>query len=156
MKVGHTSSKVLEEDTWFYQMQKEEWERFGEDTPQIFDDHFLEARKECLEENLKDATVISDNHFEYGRKNLKDVEFLVNHKEPKDDSADQNLQGVNRLTKEKKLFNKRHRHCRARVESPFGIIKSKFKILNMKFQEDEKQQDFVVKYAFGFHNASLK
>ena len=122
----------------------------------IYDGHFLEAREEWLEENLKGATVIADNHFEYGRKKIKSVEFLVNYSEPKDNSADQNLEGVNRLTKEKKLFNKRHRHCRARVESPFGIIKSKFKILNMKFQEDEEKQDFVVKYVFGFHNASLK
>ena len=128
---------------------------WGGYSPKTYDSHFLQAKEEFLEEHLIGAVVIADNHFEWGRTNLQNVEFLVNHKVPADDSAAADLPNVNRLTQEKIKFNDQHQHCRARVESPFGTLAQKFKSLDSPFMEDEKQQDRLVTYAFGFHNASI-
>ena len=129
---------------------------WGGYSPKIYDGHFLEMHKDWLNENLKGSTVVTDNHFSWGRKNLKNVKFLVNYPESNENGEENSKDEIKKLTKEKKKFNENHKHCRARVESPFGIVKSKFKILSMKTQEREEQQDLIVKYAFGLFNASLK
>ena len=125
---------------------------WGGYSPKIFDGHFLEMNKDWLEQNLGGSTIITDNHFSWGRKNLKKVKFSVNY--PEISEENENYEVVN-LTKQKKKFNINHKHCRARIESPFGIVKDKFKTLSKKTQESEEQQDLIVKYAFVFHNASL-
>jgi len=54
---------------------------------------------------------------------------------------------------------KQYRHdiftARARVESPFGAVKQKFKSLSKPFAEDDEQLENVVTMAVGIHNFNL-
>jgi hypothetical protein len=48
------------------------------------------------------------------------------------------------LIAEQETWNKRVAHVRARVESPFGLIKVKWKSLGIVFFGDVEQHDFLV------------
>jgi hypothetical protein len=48
------------------------------------------------------------------------------------------------LTKEQKTWNNAINHVRACVESPFGLIKTKWNGLKLPFFENEEQHTFLV------------
>jgi len=128
---------------------------YGGYSPKTYDGSFLEMKVEHMEQAFKGATIIADNHFSLGRKLFKNVKFLVNWAEKKDDSVDGSTKEVSTLTEEKKSFNTAHRKARARVESPFGSIKTSFKCFSC-WREDMEQMDYAVKYTIGFHNINIK
>lgn len=130
--------------------------KFGGYSCKTYDGDFLEAKQEYLDEKLKGGVVLADNHFMNGKKIFKNVKFLVNYKEKKDNSFDNSTQEVVNLTKKQKEFNKKHRHARARVESPFGLLKTNFKSLSIPFRDGDEQMDYLVTYAMGFHNINIK
>jgi hypothetical protein len=130
--------------------------KFGGYSCKTYDGDFLEAKKEFLELVLKDGVILADNHFSLGRKLFQNVKFLVNYKEKKDNSFDNSTEEVINLTKKQKEFNKKHRHARARVESPFADLKNKFKCFTKPFRDGDEQMDFAVTYAMGFHNINIK
>lgn len=112
-------------------------------------------KKDHIEKVFKGAYIIADNHFSVGRKLFSNVHFLFNWAEKKDDSADGSTSEIFTLTKEKKQFNAAHRKARARVESPFGSIKTSFKCFGC-WREDMTQLDYAIKYAIAFHNINIK
>ena len=57
-----------------------------------------------------------------------------------------------KLTKTQLSWNLKISKLRARVESPFGRVKSKWEALGGVFYEDEDQQDLLVQIAFGVEN----
>lgn len=64
--------------------------------------------------------------------------------------------GIKKLTKKQSEFNKAQRAARARVESPFGIIKGKFKALSGFWAEEIEKQNYLVRYAVGMHNENIR
>ena len=113
---------------------------WGGYSPKKFDGEWLKEKRHWLEGHLAGAAVIADTHFSWGKKNLKKVQFCT----PKHKAVS---------LKDKKL-NKSNHQLRARVETPFGIIKQKFSALTKPWQEDEVQQDCLVYFAAGVINAS--
>ena len=57
----------------------------------------------------------------------------------------QNFEGEDTV-QSKKNFNKLNSQARARVEQPFSQIKRKFKSLSLPWQEDPKQQGYLVTF----------
>jgi hypothetical protein len=122
----------------------------------IYNKDFLKAKQEYLDLVCLNGIIVADNHFEKGRKMFKNVKFLVNYKEKKDNSIDDNTKEVINLTYKQRAFNKKHRKVRARVESPFGEMKNSFKCLKIPFRDGDEQMDYAVTYIMGFHNINIK
>jgi hypothetical protein len=64
--------------------------------------------------------------------------------------------GLRVLTTQQQEWNKRVSHVRACIESPFGLIKMKWKGLGSTFFENEDQQNFLVFLVVGTHNYMIK
>ncbi len=124
-------------------------------TPKLFDGHFLKLQQEDLEEKFKDAVIGADQHFEYGAKNFRKIEFIVPVKAPSKKKSKKNKTTENILCKKDTIHNQRLAAARARVESPFGAIKTKFGSLSAPWKEDLEQQDHLVKFAIGLHKYEL-
>ena len=52
-------------------------------------------------------------------------------------------------------FNKQQQKARARIEAPFGWIKSKFKSLQFPWYESEDQLDYLVHVAVAIFNLTI-
>lgn len=127
---------------------------WGGYSPKLYDGDFLAINKDYIEATFNKGVIIADNHFWRG-KTLFDpakVKFHVNYKKRQgakkrkraDDGQDDELENV---TRTQEAFNTDHQNLRARVESPFGLVKTKFKCLNKPWQESQEQLDCVVWYA---------
>ena len=116
---------------------------WGGYSPKVYDGHFLEIHREWIEANLAGGVVVGDCHFSAGRNMFKNVSFLTPHAKKR---IPRNVdgEGLVQLTKEQKKWNASLAHVRARIEQPFGWMKSTFKCLNQKWAEEPTQQDNVV------------
>lgn len=116
--------------------------------------------KEPLEQQLQGGVVLADNHFSKGKKIFQNVKFLTNFakkgqsKKRKKESMEEGVD-LTTLTKKQVQFNSAHRHARARIEIPFGFIKSKIEALNQPWSEDKEQLDNLVWIAAGIHNMTV-
>lgn len=122
-------------------------------SPKVGDSEFLAIQKEDFEENFKDGVIIADCGFEKAAKSLKKVKFHIAYSKNK---GKKDGTGIKKLTKKQSEFNKAQRAARARVESPFGIIKGKFKALSGFWAEEIEQQNYLVRYAVGMHNENIR
>jgi len=52
-------------------------------SPKKYNGHFLEDKKEYLEDILDGSVVVADNHFQAGRNLFENITFLVNYPEKK-------------------------------------------------------------------------
>jgi hypothetical protein len=105
------------------------------------------------------------------KKNLTDPKFHVNYAQKKNkngkeseesasESEEESGQGVEFNddqdlvldTKEKKKYNSAVRNARARVESLFGELSTKFKALDNPWRESKHQLDYMVAFACGLNN----
>lgn len=130
---------------------------WGGYTPKLYDGHFVQNRKRWFEQKLKGAGVVADQHFQWGAQNLKKVKFYTPFKNPpthrkrgRRSRKERNTEAT--LTKAQQEFNKKLRRFRAKVELPFARIQAKFKALQKPWQEEERQQDYLVELAFGVIN----
>jgi hypothetical protein len=133
---------------------------WGGYSPKVHDGTWLELMKESLEESLSGAVVLADNHFSAGKKLFESVTFLTNYAEKKVSKkrkreSEEDGEGLTTLTKQQKQFNSAHRKARARIETPFGYIKSKFESLEKPWSEKEEQLDCLVWTAVGIYNKSV-
>jgi len=132
---------------------------WGGYSPKIYDGHFLELKQDWFVANVGDDIIVGDNHFSWGRDNQdKFPKLHANFPDPllgvaADD--DDVMSGMSELTKEKKRYNAAVAHARARVESPFGEIKTRWACLQFAFRESREQLDCVVWLALAIHNAKL-
>ena len=108
-------------------------------SPKLYDAHWVQARQDWCERKLAGATVYADNHFYSAAKYLKQARLIASKKKPTKREMDIH----------DKLMNQNIASIRGRVESPFGIMESKFEQLSIPFSEDTEQQDYLVTFAFG-------
>ena len=130
---------------------------WGGYSPKKYDGHWIRDHAEWFQENVPQDTIIGDNHFEWGMKN-KDLfpKTLVNLKEGKDMDSDGDGADEVELTKEQSSDNKKVKKIRARIESIFGEVKTRWKALAMPFAEEPAQLDALVFFAFAVHNRFQK
>jgi hypothetical protein len=136
---------------------------WGGYSPKVFDGHFLQLARRWFEKRLKGAGVMGDQHFEWG-KNLKGLKWYTANLEPRgrrssnttqedELDTDDEAKDISVLTKDQKSYNASLYKLRARVELPFGEIKTLFKVLSLHWRERESQLDYLVWIAAGIINA---
>jgi DDE superfamily endonuclease len=143
---------------------------WGGYSPKIYDGDWIKILKETLVEQFEGAHIIADTHFETGNRTMKDiggeekVKFYhpISHprgrkrKKTTTDFDDDPSCGQKKLTAAQTLWNEKVSHIRARVESPFGLVKQKWGGLGGVFYEDKQQQNYLVYIAIGVHNYTLE
>lgn len=129
---------------------------YGGYSPKVYDSHFLHIYKKVFEKELAGASVIADQHFRAEGIKFKNVRFVVAHPKPHNKQPPKNGKGVKKLTKAQQKWNKELSDIRSRVESPFGIAKTRFAALSKRWQGESDDQDYLVMFAFGLHNFLIK
>lgn len=127
---------------------------WGPYSPKIYDGTWLQLHEFEICEKFKKEVIVADNHFSWGRDHKAKhwPKFHVNYPEPKRNKSGE-VETV--LTKKKKSYNAAVRHARARVESPFGHIKSTWEILAKPFRGDREVHKNITTFVVGMHNVML-
>ena len=102
----------------------------------MHDGNFVELFQDWFEKELRGVGVIGDQHFEWGKDNLKQAKFYTAHHEPRfarkttpQHNNNDDTEGLSVLAQEQLSYNKALYKLRARVELPFGEVKSIFAVL---------------------------
>ena len=90
-----------------------------------------------------------------GKKNFQNVTFYIPFKKPSTGKRKRDSENIVKFTKVQKKYNKKIKYARARVESPFRLIKKNFIILSKPWAEEEEQLDSLVWIAIGVHNIKI-
>jgi hypothetical protein len=125
---------------------------WGGYSPKLYDGDFLDLMKGYLKEELNGAGIIADQHFDVGKKYLPSIKFFTPIKEPTTGKRKKRAESISKLTKEQVKWNKHLHALRARIESPFGIIKNLWKSLSKPWEEDDSALDALVWIAVGVYN----
>lgn len=99
--------------------------------------------------------IICDQHFQQGEKIFRDPIFYAHYSvELPNDAGTSNAAGdkVEVLTKAQKKAKKERANLRARVESPFGWLKSTFASLAKPWPDTVSQLEYTVYYTCGIHS----
>lgn len=145
---------------------------WGGYTPKLYDEHFVEDHRDEIDEKFAGATFIGDSHFAYGARYLEKVRFVTPQGDKRDPEIEEVVEGdealaaavyefdgdsedniPTRKTKENAVYTAAVHKVRARVETVFGFLKTKFCFLRTPFQESSRQHDNLVWYATGVYNS---
>jgi hypothetical protein len=137
---------------------------WGGYNPKVYDGEWVDIMKEELVHHFSGAHIIANTHYEMANRIFKkivkekQIVFYTPIAKPKTMTTPTNNQskGLKVLTTQQQEWNKCVSHVRARIESPFGLIKMKWKGLGSTFFEDEDQQNFLVFLAVGTHNYMIE
>jgi hypothetical protein len=129
---------------------------WGSYNPKVYDGLFLEVVADWIDDTLFGVSVIADNHFKGGNESCENVVFHTNIEEPHESKNKDTMEGFRKLTKKQLSWNEAHRKARARVESPFGRVKSMFKSLGTLYRKRKEAQKHMVKIGFAIHNINIK
>ena len=130
---------------------------WGGYSPKTYDGHFLQVQKAWFEESLRGAVIAADCHFFWGKDNIDGVTFHIPFPDKKYKSKENpTMKGFSKLTKEQVGYNARLKKVRARVECPFGQMRTMFKSLHSCWREGDEQQNLLVDVAVGIHNYQIK
>lgn len=121
---------------------------WGGYTPKLSDFEFVEVFKDWFETYCANASIIGDCHYAV---KLENVNFVVPHRDLSEPKGASDVK-ISKLTKKQQKENKIIRELRARIETPFGILKNKFNALKKPWAEDVEQMDCLVYYACGIMN----
>ena len=124
---------------------------WGGYSPKVYDGDFLKLNADWFREKTPDDVFIADNHFSWGRDESTFPKTFANNPEPAAAPPDGSDTEV--LTHKRRRNNAAVAHARARVETPFGIVKNKWKSLGKPFGESGEQLDCLVWLGFAVHNA---
>ena len=100
---------------------------WGGYSPKVYDGDVLEIFKDWIDQRLKGATIIGDQHYASAQKQFKKVSIQTATRKSSKRKVSEDGVDLNPYTKKQKLSNARIKQLRARVESPFGWLKPKFK-----------------------------
>lgn len=125
-------------------------------TPKLHDGSYLSMHRENIIRMFGGATAIGDNHFSRGRQLFgREITFHCNYAikkatdpPPLDDQEYAKAETV----AAKQSYNTEHSDMRARVESPYGTLKIKWKSLADPFREDSIQHNYLVHIAAAAFN----
>jgi hypothetical protein len=142
---------------------------WGGYSPKVYDGYWLEIMACELGVQFKGARIIADTHYELGNRIMKrnghekHVIFYTLIAKPRgrkkkilEEFRNDLSYQMSGLTKAQKTWNNAIRHVRARVESPFGLIKKKWESLAKPFFENEDQHSYLVFIAVATHNYQIK
>lgn len=125
---------------------------WGGFSPKLYDGDFMVINKDYINEAFRGAKMIADNHYSKAKKYFSNVKIYTNFvvrqtgsKRKRGEEGEDDY--VINTNKEQKEFNHEHQAARARVESPFGLIKRKFRCFQIPWGESEDQLNFAVYYA---------
>jgi len=124
-------------------------------TPKLYDGDFLKMNMRELEENFNGAKIGADQAFQYGANHFRNIRFFVPIQPADKKKSKRGNDNDNTLCRKHAVYNERLYAARARVEMPFGSIKTKFESLSTPWKEELEQQDHLVKFAAGLHNFEL-
>ena len=130
---------------------------WGGYSPKVYDGDFITANKEYIESTFEGGVVLADNHFRSAGRGFKKVKYYTNIArrqlgQKRSRNSEVVEEGTGPLTREEEAFNREHQVARARVESPFGWMKTKFQALHKPWWENEEQLDYLIKYATAILN----
>lgn len=147
---------------------------WGGYSPKVYDGTFLNLQQEWFETHLRGAGIFADQHYASASKDFSRVTFYCPFKQQphlsvreeeeqriSDDEDEDDMPMIpegddvvdlQTLTKEQRSWNKAQRAMRARVEPPFGLMKPKWKSLQVPWAEEDHDQDCVVWLAAAVHN----
>jgi hypothetical protein len=133
---------------------------WGGYSPKIYDGTWLEINKDELENTIPGAVILADSHFSKGKKLFQNIKFLTNFVVPnkgrkRKRNEENEGENLSVLTKAQEKFNAAHKQARARVESPFGFMKTKIDSLTKPWSESVDQLDCLVWIAAAIHNKCL-
>ena len=123
-------------------------------SPKLYDSHWLEMKRDLLEENFPGATIIADTHFSQGRELFTKVNFKTPIPEPRPRKRRIDGAEIPQLNQASANFNAEHRRIRSRVEQPYARIKRTFRILEEPFSEGIVQLESIVAIGCGIINRS--
>eukprot|EP01133_Synstelium_polycarpum_P006689 gene6689-7779_t len=109
--------------------------RSGPYSPKTYDGDFLKHRTEEISILLERCTVIADCHFAFGRDKdaIKGVRFLVPYPETSGKRKRDHDDIAVGVDSRRAVYNQLVRSIRARVESPFGLMKDLGHLESLKF-----------------------
>ena len=142
---------------------------WGGCSPKMYDGDAIKLLKDYLALHFSGAHIAADTHYETCNKTMAiisaqdDVKFYTTISKPRGRKAkkkrtndstpnDDPLKGATKLNKQQEEWNSALSVIRARVESPFGIIKRRWASLAEPFRESEEQQDYLVSIALATEN----
>jgi len=131
---------------------------WGPYSPKTYDGDFLKMNSSELSTELKGTTVVADCHFEAARHKdpIPGVRFLSPYPSKKRGGTKRVADENGDLDQLQENYNKIVRNVRARVESPFGLIKQRFKALKAPFSEDDSQLKYLVTFASHVENCHVQ
>jgi hypothetical protein len=109
-------------------------------SPKQHDGAYVVDHRHEFEQNFADGHFIGDEHYNKPKRLLHNPSFSAPHR------------AGHHLTAAQQKENRDLRIHRARVEMPFGWIKSTFEALNQPWAWDLEQQDCLVSFAVGIWN----
>ena len=138
---------------------------WGPISPKTFDGDWLKLMAETLPESLTGAVILADGHYAWGREkeSIPGVRFLVPYPqnqlhmntEVNNTEARQTPRMV--LGKKRQNYNSILEGVRGRVESPFGLMKQRWKALEGKFSDKKDHQHrALVALALAVENLSRR
>jgi hypothetical protein len=145
---------------------------WGGYSPKVYDGDWIKIMKEVLVKDFPAGHVIADTHYETANRTLKEINchklLAFYHpiakprgrkkkkrkREDNESFAEDPSYGVKVLTAKQKQWNNNVAHVRSRVESPFGLIKLKWKALKL-FREEEAQHTYLVFIAVATRNFEI-
>lgn len=127
---------------------------WGGYSPKLFDGHFLKMNQDWFCRKLSGGVVVADQHFNWGRKHLQDPKFHTPIKKPP--KPGKHFKDARTLTKAEVSYNHAIHQARARVETIFGRMNVRFKILTTPWRESNEQLDALVWMALAILNTEIK
>ncbi len=109
-----------------------------------------------MERDYNGGTFAADGHYHCCISLFKKIKFKAPEPESNEERDPDQLQDEEIvLSRKQKVINHQIRAITARVESPFGIIKTKFDSLSKPFFEGKKQPNYLVTYEVDIYNFEL-
>ncbi len=109
-----------------------------------------------MERDYNGGTFAADGHYHCCIPLFKKIKFKTPEPESNEERDPDQLQDKeNVLSRKQKVIYHQIRAITTRVESPFGIIKTKFGSLSKLFFEGKKQPNYLVTYEVVIYNFEL-
>lgn len=128
---------------------------WGPYSPKIYDGHWLEFKKEWMEDHLEGAVIVADNHYEYAAGKIGGVKIHASPKKPSKGDAETDL-GMTVDNAKGKSYRKAVGHLRARVENPFGDWVRRVESLAKPWQDSRELHADLVAVVAATHNSYIR
>jgi hypothetical protein len=109
-------------------------------SPKRHDGSYVIEHRQKFEENFSGGHIIGDEHYNKPKRLINNPIFYAPHRQSR------------HLTQAQLSENRRQTDLRARVEMPFGWLKTTFTALEKPWAGELEQLDHLVSYTIGIYN----